>query len=166
MSHLADWFAGIDKQPPAPVLPARHADNVAVFAGAAGVGVPAAADPLALPYCVDSGQELHGAVQDAGGLLPLRCRGCRQLGQGRCEVLAVVPELDSAALCRRFVPRAGIKVGRCWLYRVTLEGGRLVWWSSTPSTGHAEAVRCVRLLYGDAVKEVMPLPGWVAMPGV
>lgn len=166
MSHLADWFAGIDSPPPVPALPARHADNVAVFVGAAGVGGPAAADPLALPYCVDSGQELHGAVQDAGGLLPLRCRGCRQLGQGRCEVLAVVPEHDSAALCRRFVPRAGVKVGRCWLYRVTLEGGRLVWWSSTPSTGHAEAVRCVRLLYGDAVKEVMPLPGWVAMPGM
>lgn len=157
---LANWFAGIEDQPAAAAPPARHADNVAVFTGAS---IEEEADSP-LPFSRGSGQELYGAAHDTGARLPLRCRGCRKLRLGQCEALTCAPDDGCAALCRCFVLREGAKFGRCWLYRVTLEGGRLAWLGNTPPINQAEAESRARLQYGAMVQEVAPMPGWVAMP--
>lgn len=157
MSDLADWFAGIDSLPLA--APDRPADAAVAVLPATGP------DLLALAWCDDSMVEMRGVGGDPSGTLPLLCRGCKGLAQGRCTVLATVPDSGSAALCRRFAPRVGVRVGRCWLWRVQLEGERLVWWCSTPPLGQAEAIRRVRQLYGEAVRSVWPVPGMEEIPG-
>mgnify|MGYP000844062875 CR=1 FL=1 len=165
MSNLAQWFAGIESQPPSPDTspPAsRHPEPVAVFAGAPAI---AQADPLALPWCGDYPQEMQGGQRDAAGRLPMPCLGCTSLQQGRCTVLAGVPGHEEAARCRRFTPLPGVRVGRCWLWRVQLGAGRLVWWGCLPPAPQAAALAWARSQYGEAVQGVYPVPGALSVPG-
>ncbi|MTD33245.1 hypothetical protein [Paludibacterium denitrificans] len=156
----AKWFEGIESQP-SPVCPeSRHADTVAVCADGQA-GVP---DSLALPYCGDDVQELVGGMTEPS--VPMRCRGCLSLQRGHCEELAREPSHDEAARCCCFAPLPGVRVGRCWLHRIEIQGGRLVWLCLLPTASQSRAIGWARRTYGEAVLAVVPIPGAVSLPAL
>lgn len=156
--YLDDWFGSI------PPDDNRHADEtVAVFVGEADQPAPdqPEPDPLLLGWC-EAGQEAVAGLLPARYGTPARCRACRLLQADRCP--QGVPDAGMAAYCRDFVVREGVRVGRCWLWQVVLQGGRLVFYSSLPPSSQAEALQAMRRQYGEAVQAVLPLPGYAALP--
>ncbi|WP_139166843.1 hypothetical protein [Chromobacterium sphagni] len=126
----------------------------------------AAPDPLALPWCRDDGPELAGADLHPDERLPLLCRGCAALREGQCRQLATIPTHEQTARCDAFQPLPGVTMGHCWLWRLTLKDGRLVWWSNLPPANQATVLRRARLRYGVALATVRPQPGWQELPAV
>ena len=153
MADAAEWFAGIWDQPPAIVVKAPEASDL--VAGGPDVSV---SDPLMLPWCVDGHAGMAGPALGESGA-PLLCRGCADLVRLQCARLGQFPAVEDAALCNDFRPRAGVTVGRCWLWRIGLEGGRLVWWMALPEASQCRAVQWARQAHGDLVTCVRPVPG-------
>ncbi len=159
MADAAEWFAGIWDQPPAIVVTAHEASDLA--AGCPDVSV---SDPLLLSWCVNGHAEMAGpALKECGA--PLLCRGCADLVRLQCARLSQPPKAEDAALCNDFRPRAGVTVGRCWLWRIGLEDGRRVWWMALPEAAQRNAVQWARQTHGELVTCVRPVPGVAAIPG-
>ncbi|WP_156877007.1 hypothetical protein [Paludibacterium yongneupense] len=161
MTDLADWFGGISSPPAMNDPPPPTALTRAVGISEGGNPV-ALSDPLTLAWCADQEGEISGIESASSG--PLLCRGCTSLGEGRCDRLGATPVFEDAAYCARFRPRAGVVVGRCWLWRIELPGNKLVWFMTLPTADQSMAIRWARQHYGDAVQSVYPVPGASALP--
>lgn len=122
------------------------------------------AGPLALPWCQEDGPELAGAAKHPDQGLPLLCRGCAALTKGKCQQLAAAPTYRQAAHCYSFQPLPGVSVGCCWLWRLTLRSGRLVWWGHLPPANQTTILHLARQRYGAALIAIQPLPGWKELP--
>lgn len=144
---LAEWFAELP-----PDTPTESPSNDII------------ADPLVLPWCQEEGPELAGANLHPSLDLPLLCQGCTSLQKNKCQQIARVPTYEQAARCHAFQPRLGVTVGRCWLWRLTLRDGRLVWWSHLPPADQTTALRLTLQRYGMALVAIQPLPGWQEIP--
>ena len=153
MADAAEWFAGIWDQPQTMVVTAPRASDPV----ASGPDV-SVSDPLLLSWCVDGHAEMAGPALSESSA-PLLCRGCVDLVRLQCARLDQPPKAEDAALCNDFRPRTGVTVGRCWLWRIGLEGGRLVWWMALPEAAQRNAVQWARQAHGDLVTYVMPVPG-------
>lgn len=167
---LVTWLDGLFDAPatsPAPEHQQGRPD-AALPVSAAPVGP---ADALALSWCANEGAAvsgpLHAPACGPDGPVPLLCRACRWLVSGRCGQCpgaAAMPGDVMAARCHDFQPVDGVTVGRVWLWRVSLAGGRLVWCSHLPEANQSEAIAAARAAYGSDVQAVAPLPGFDAFP--
>lgn len=165
MPHdLASWFAELEPPAGQPDTTTEQGRREAAFC--CPTPAPASApDALVLPWCGDGQDELAGPLHPGSEGLPLLCRGCRELVQGCCRPRGeAVPTDASAGRCGDFQPSDGVTVGRCWLWRVTLAGGRLVWFMSLPPVSQTDALRWAQQHHGEHVQGVHPVPGAVELP--
>ncbi|UGA39488.1 hypothetical protein JOS77_08370 [Chromobacterium haemolyticum] len=150
---LAEWFAELPPDTPSGDTDSPSDDDTT-------------ADPLALPWCQMDGPELSGAALYPGQGLPLLCQGCTALTKGKCQHLTAAPTYGQAAHCYAFQPLPGVFVGCCWLWRLTLLNGQLIWWSHLPPINQTTMLWQARQRYGATLIGVHPLPGWKTIPSL
>lgn len=161
---LESWFAAL----PAEAFQAAVSHTESHQHAASTHLVKATPDPLALEWCNESAQEVQGlADADVDKAQPMPCTACQLASTTRCPVvqsLGIKPDADTAAYCPSFLPHAGVTVGCCWLWRVSLDDGRLVWYMATPAASQRSVIEWARPRFGRQLVSILPVPGAMAAP--
>lgn len=168
--RIAEWFAGVGG-PARPDDDTPRQDRHKAVSSLVDPAPPGPTEPVQQPARAEDGKEVYGALHPptgpAGEALPLVCRACHCLRLGRCHAppwAGIMPSVALAGRCDSFHLRDGATLGRVWLWRVRLTGGRLVWLSFLPEVEQAEAVAVAHQRWGPEVSGVAPLPGFTALP--